>query len=166
MILWIEMGIPARALELEQFSVGATGEALLGSAYELLRDQWRTGDRDRELGLHLMFLAWYLVIEPPSLTGLDEKRVPSVELPAMFSEVHDYFSNSIKGDVELLYVVGLMAHLCSWCIGDYGLWENRSKEYRAAYRRLAPDGILPSVFEKRGYYGHYFAGHARISNGY
>src|SRR5438067_6571505 len=104
------MGIPKQALELEQHSVPPR----LGEAYELIRDAWRGGDRDRDLGLHLIFLAWYLVIEPAHLTGIDEKRTPTADLPLMFNEVHDYFAPSIDRDAEMLYVVGLMAQLCPW----------------------------------------------------
>jgi hypothetical protein len=82
------MAIPAAALELENQSIGASGKPTLGAAYELVRDQWRSGDRDRELGLHLMFLAWYVNLEPPHLTGLDESRVQPGELTAIFNEVH------------------------------------------------------------------------------
>jgi len=71
------MPISAKVMELEIQSVGAHGAPTLGAAYELLRDQWRSGERDRELALHLIFLAWYLNLEPPHLTGLDEARVPS-----------------------------------------------------------------------------------------
>ena len=160
------MGIPSLALELEQRSLGVGGEPRLGEAFELLRNAWRSGDRDRDLGLHLMFLAWYLAIEPPYLTGLDESQTPSIELPPVFSEVHDYFAAGIDRDPEMLYVVGLMARLCPWCIGDVGLWEMRSENYRKAYRRLAPDGIASSAFEGRGFYGDYFAGQSRAAGGY
>ncbi|HEY2749357.1 MAG TPA: hypothetical protein VGL86_32285, partial [Polyangia bacterium] len=67
-------------MELEQRSIGTRGAPALGDAYQVLREQWRAGDRDREVALHLMFLAWYLNIEPPFLTGLDERRTPSTQL--------------------------------------------------------------------------------------
>ena len=160
------MGIPREALDLENRSIGIGAERRLGEAYELLRNAWRAGDRDRDLALHLIFLAWYLNIEPPFLTGVDENRAPSTEMPLLFTEVHDYFAPRIYEDAEMLYVVGLMAHLCEWCVGDASVWKARSEEYRQAYRRLAPDGIAPSVFEGRGFYGNYFAGQCRVVGGY
>jgi hypothetical protein len=99
------MGIPPRALELEQQSLG-TGNPALGEAYEMLRNQWRDGDRDRDLGLHLMFLAWYLEIEPAHLTGRNNDRAPTAQLQSVFAEVYDHFADSIEGDAEMLYVVG------------------------------------------------------------
>lgn len=113
-----------------------------------------------------MFLAWYLNIEPPYLTGLDERRTPSTEMPSVFTDVHDYFASMIHQDAEMLYVVGLMARLCSWWLGDASVWEARSERYQQAYRRLAPAGIAPSVFEGRGFYGDYFAGQSRVVGGY
>ena len=160
------MGIPREALELEQRCIGVGAEPRLGAAYEILRNAWRAGDRDRDLALHLMFLAWYLVIEPAHLTGLDEERTPSTEMPLVFTEVHDHFASTIDHDPEMLYVVGLMAQLCPWCIGDVAVWEARSEQYRPAYRRLAPNGNAPSIFEGRGFYGDYFAGQCRVVGGY
>jgi hypothetical protein len=160
------MGIPREALELEQRTVGVGAKTRLGEAYELLRNAWRAGDRDRDLGLHLMFLSWYLVIEPAHLTGLDEHRTPSRQMPLLFTEVHDYFAPSMAQDAEMLYVVGLMARLCPWCIGDVTVWDARSDQYRRAYRRLAPTGLAPSIFEGRGFYGDYFAGQCRVAGGY
>lgn len=146
--------------------MGLHGEPTLGAAYEILREDWRRGDRDRELALHLMFLSWYLLAEPPHLTGLDERRVPSSELAPVFNEVHDYMAPAERDDVELLYVVGLMADLFPWMLGDKDAWEQRSREYREMYRRLEPNGLAPSVFDGRGAYGEYFAGQAPVANGY
>lgn len=138
----------------------------LCAAYEILRGEWRRGDRDRELALHLLFLSWYMLIEPPHLTGLDEQRLPSAELVAIFNEIHDYMEPATRGDVELLYVVGLMTSWAPWLVGDYEVWETRSREYQVLYRRLEPNGMDPDNFAGRGAYGDYFAGQARVKGGY
>ena len=165
------MGIPAEALELENRSIGGNGEATLADAYAILRDKWLSGDRDRELGLHLLFLAWYGATEPDHITGFrnpwQENR--TMLLP-VFKEVHDYIEPTIGDDAEMLYVVGLIAHM-DWIMLDDDLeiariWERRAEEYRKRYRRLAPNGIDPMIFENRGAYGDYFAGHARLENAY
>ena len=162
------MGIPARALELELESGirEAHGEPLLGAAYEILRAEWRGGDRDRELALHLMFLSWYLLIEPAHLTGLDEERVSTDELMAVFNEVHEHMALSQSDDAEFLYVVGLMAHLSPWLLGDNAIWEARSNEYLLRYRTLGPNGLDPAVFDERGAYGAYFGSQARVEGGF
>ena len=160
------VAISAAALELEDQSIGAKGAPTLGQAYELLRDQWRSGDRDRELGLHLMFLAWYLLFEPPLLPGLDATRVAEGELRAVFNEVHDVVMLTSATDAETLYVVGLMAHLTPWLLGPEDEWTSRSKSYRLRYRRLVPDGIEPKIFEGRGAYGRYFRHQAAVKHGY
>jgi len=160
------MGIPDRALELEIRSLGSNGEPTLGEAYEVLRACWRSGDRGRELGLHLMFLAWYMLCEPSQYTGLNVKRTPLSELVDRFNEVHDYFAFVVSGDAEMLYAIGLMAYLFPFLLGDERLWEARSREYRAKYRKLAPAGIDPAVFEGRGAYGEYFRHQAKGANAY
>ena len=162
------MAISETALELENQSLGANGRPVLGRAYLLLLDQWKSGERDRELALHLMFLAWYLIIEPPHLTGADHTLASSDELAAMFNEVHDWLlpAGAESDDVEALYTAGLPAHMFAWALGDDSLWEARSRSYRARYRLLAPDGIDPAMFDGRGAYGEYFAGQARVVGGY
>jgi len=157
------MGIPEQAIELELLSLGMHGKPTLGAAYEILLDEWQSGDRNRELGLHLMFLSWYLLIEPSHLTGLNEERISTDELTAIFNEVHEHMTPINNGDAEALYVVGLMADLSPWLLGDNATWKARSSEYRLLYRAMQPDGIDPTVFEDRGAYGAYFASHARIN---
>jgi len=162
------MPISSEAMELENQSLGAHGAATLGPAYVLLRGQWKRGDRDRELALHLMFLAWYLAVEPPYSTGADEALVPSDELQAVFNEVHDCLLPycDATNDAEALYAVGLAAHMFPWALGDEQLWMRRSKTYRARYRQLLPDGIDPAQFDGRGAYGVYYGGQARVGGGY
>lgn len=158
------MGISERAfeLELEAQIWEANGKPTLGAAYEILRDQWCGGDRNRELSLHLMFLSWFLLSEPAHLTGLDEERVSTDELKATFNEVHEHANPTKNGDAEVLYVVALMADFAPWLLGDDAIWESRSREYLSLYRALEPNGIDPTVFDGRGAYGKYFARMARI----
>ena len=162
------MSISPAARELENRYFGDQGEPTLGPALGLILDQWRSGDRERELGLHLLFLAWYLMVEPPFLTGLDETRVSSEELAAVFREVHDWLlpDATATQDAEVLYVTGLMASLAPWLLGDSEEWTRRSEAYRTRYRELMPSGLDPQVFEGRGAYGEYFSSQAGVKRGY
>jgi len=162
------MAISEAALDLENQSLGANGRPVLGRAYELLRDSWRAGDRDRDLALHLMFLAWYLIIEPAHLTGADPALASSDELVNMFNQAHDWLlpAGAESDDAEALYTAGLAAHMFSWALGDHSVWEARGLSYRVRYRQLAPAGIDPTVFDGRGAYGEYFARQARVVGGY
>lgn len=158
--------LPADALALENRAIGRGGEPTLAGAYEILLREWRNGVRERELGLHVAFLAWYMLVEPPFLTGLEEARMPSSPLAEVFREVHDYFAPGQHSDAETLYVFGLMAHLFPSVLGDETTWEARSRQYRIAYRKLQPDGIRPEVFAARGFYGNYFAEQALVKGDY
>jgi hypothetical protein len=162
------MSINEKALELERQSIGPDGAPTLGPAYELLRDQWCSGERDRELALHLFFLAWYVNIEPAHLTGLDEQRLVEGELVAIINEVHDWVlpNGAASDDIEALYVAGLPAQMFPWVLGDNGLWTARSIAYRSRYRQLAPDGLDPAVFEGRGAYGDYYGGQLQVVGGF
>lgn len=158
----IEMN--ARALELEMQSIGMKGRKRLPAAFAIHQDEWKLGNRDRELALHLGFIAWYLNVEPPFLTGLDQTTLSTRELTTALLDAHDWLlpAGLASSDFEALYVFGLMGHLYAWACGDEQTWIARAEVYRARYLALAPAGIVPSVFEGRGAYGDYFAHHARL----
>ena len=149
------MPIPQEALELENRSIGVDGEPTLADAYEILKKQWCEGDRDRELGLHLMFLAWYGLIEPGHLTGFSENEQLTQELNQTLTEVHVYFEPQIYQDAEMLYVFGLAAEMFWYMFDDAPAWEQRAKDYQKRYRALAPNGIDLEIFQNRGAYGEY-----------
>src|SRR5688572_17586554 len=100
------MALPEAILALENRSIGARGEPTLGEALELAAAEWRSGDRDRELRLHLLFLCWYCSVEPPVLTGLDESRAP--DMARLFQQVYSSLAAATPDDPELLFTVGLM----------------------------------------------------------
>jgi hypothetical protein len=160
------MPIPQKALELENRSIGVNGEPTLADAYVILKEQWRDGGRDRETGLHLMFLAWYGLVEPGHLTGFSEIEELKRELNQTLKEVHAYFEPQIYQDAEMLYAFGLAAHMFWFMFDDASAWEKRGVEYRRRYRALAPKGIDPKIFRNRGAYGEYYAGQAKVEGGY
>lgn len=162
------MAISAAGMALENENVGPNGKPTLGAAFEVFHAQWKSGERDRELALHLMFLAWYLFIEPSHLTGLEDGRIPDDSLAAVFNTAHDWLlpTGADTDDIEALYTAGLPARMFPWALGDHSLWTKRSEVYRVRYRQLAPGGISPAVFEGRGAYGEYFADQASVVGGY
>jgi hypothetical protein len=160
------MPIPQFALELENRSIEPSGAPTLAAAYQVLKREWDTGNRDREILLHLLFLAWYGLAEPAHITGFDMSDTLAGELRETFTLVHTYVQPSIVTDAEMLYVVGLMAHLFPYLLGETQRWQERSEHYRNQYRALVSDGLRPNVFEGRSAYGAYFAGQVQLRNGY
>ena len=162
------MNWPDTILALENRSIGADGEPTLGQALELAAAEWDAGNRDRELRLHLLFLAWYCNLEPSHITGFDEATdCSSDRLAALFSAVYETFAESILDDAEALFVVGLIARHTSWLLGgDHETWDARGRDFRVRYRELVPDGLEPSVFEGRGAFGDYFGDQARVPGGF
>lgn len=155
------MGISEKALELELMSID--GAPSLAAAFAIHHHDWLMGPHDREVSLHLNFLAWYLIIEPEHLTGFADSRGSADMLARVFRATHDCLlpDGDASRDSEALYVTGLAAQMFPWALGDEGAWMHRATRYRARYRELLPTGISPSVFEGRGAYGEYFAGQAR-----
>jgi len=160
------MSIPTQALELENRNNGIDGEPTLSAAYDMLKTCWRSGDRDREIALHLFFLSWYGLIEPSYLTGFEDRPDIREDLNKMLAETHDYLEPLTSNDAEILYIAGLAAHLFWFMFGDAEAWRQRALDYRTCYRMLAPNGIDPAVFHNRGAYGHYYAHQAGVKDGY
>src|ERR1051326_3507426 len=121
------MAIPPQALALENAHVGPNGQPTLAEAFELLSDQWGAGDRDRELALHLLFISWYGLVEPEHITGFQGDEDTTSMLRVAFNDVYQYVAKGIERDPEMLYVVGLMANLAPWALGDANEWESRSE---------------------------------------
>ncbi len=112
------MPLPQFALELENRSLGPAGEPTLAAAYQVLKREWDAGNSDRESLLHLLFLTWYGLAEPVHITGFDISDTLTDELRETFNLVHTYIQPSITTDAEMLYVVGLMAHLFPYLLDD------------------------------------------------
>lgn len=160
------MPISQRALELENRHIVENGEPTLAAAHEILKEDWRHGDRDHELGLHLMFLSWYGIIEPGHMMGFVENPALTQELNQTFSQVHTYFEPQIYQDAEALYAFGLATRMFWFMFDDPSLWEQRAEEYQQLYRSLEPNGINPEIFRNRGAYGDYYSGQAKVRDGY
>lgn len=109
------MPIDPIALELEN-RFHLDGSPTLARAYALLRDAWASGQRDRDLALHLFFLGWYCIVEPGNLTGAEDDPVELADFAAIANEVHDWLLPDGDGsdDVEALYVVSTAARMFSW----------------------------------------------------
>ena len=160
------MPIPQEALDLENRNSGANGEPTLAKAWDILKEQWDNGDRGRELGLHLMFISWYGIIEPTHITGFPTTIESDAKLNQVLDSVHEFFEPAIKDDAEMLYTVGLPAQMFWYMFSNPEKWERIAAEYRALYRHLEPNGINPKVFEGRGAYGEYYAMQSAGEGGY
>ena len=125
--------------------------------YQNLRERWRAGERDREQGLHLLFLAWMHWAEPDFLTGMAHD--PGAQ--ALWHEIFDHFAGEASTDAEFLWVAGLMATIAPWALGVERIWQAASERLRARAKALNPAGFAPEQFEGRGEYGKYFAHQAR-----
>jgi hypothetical protein len=160
------MTISAATLAAEVGAYRKDGTATLAEAYRRLLGQWNLGDHDREVGLHLLFLSWYGLVEPMFITGFEENDTVSEGLRGTFNRVYSAMEPSLASDAEFLFVVGLMAHLFPGALGKPEEWEHRAEEYRRKIRSLAPSGLDPASFSDRGAYGLYFGSQAGVHEGY
>ena len=122
-------------------------------SYTELKARWLAGERDRELGLRLMFFAWMHWADPPFVTGLKEDP----EAADLWREAFAYLGGESSTDAEFLFVSGIMAELFSWALGDEENWRQRGQQMKARATSLQPTALPLSTFKNRGEYGTYFA---------
>lgn len=131
------------------------------TTYEALKSRWRAGERDRELGLQLMFFSWMHWADPPFVTGLTEDP----EAGQLWRDVFAYMGGEDSADVEFLFVGGLMAGLVPYALGDEAEWAVRGSRMKKRAIELRPLTYLQGAFDDRGEYGEYFShqlrGHLR-----
>ena len=160
------MGFPESAMIAEQQGWGNQGRQTLADAYHILKREWDGGNHEREVGLHLLFLSFYGLVEPQKFTGFREDEATYRALRTTFEQVHASFERPYANDAEFLYVVGLIANMFAEWLGDAARWRQIAVDYRPRYRALAPAGLNPAVFTDRGAYGDYFRGHVQVADGY
>ena len=125
--------------------------------WNILLSQWQDGARSREAALRLLFLSWYSCSEPTILSGLDGVE-PHKEF---IDEVFEFLGGENADDVEILFVVAVMAEVAAWCLGDEHRWERVAINFRSRLNGSVP---APDIFAERGTYGEYFAHHARVQS--
>jgi hypothetical protein len=160
------MPIPTEVLELENRNLGTDYEATLAEAYKILRSEWDDGNRVREVGLHLMFIAWYGIIEPSHITGFTNSDEEEHELNQILFDVHEYFKEKMQDDAEMLYAFGLMASMEYYMLEHSEYWEKIGAEYQQLYRALAPNGLDPLIYKNKGAYGEYYEMQSQTPGGY
>lgn len=139
--------------EVESRYTCRNGEPSLGEAFAMLQERWKSGNRDRETALRLLFLSWYSCSEPTWLTGLPDDQNTSI----IFTDTFAALGGEQSSDAEVCFTVGLMAELFPWCIGDETHWLAVGAKLSSRARELSPQGFLPTLFAGRGAYGEYFA---------
>ena len=155
------MEFPQEILELENRDKGRFGEHTLYEAYELLKEYWENGNNDREIGLHLAFITWELIVEQWSSVGYFGIQYDIEEKIEEFLSIRDHFNILNSGDAELYYSFGLMLSLFPNYFGNEDDILELAKRYQDKYMEILPEGIQPEIFINRGLYGEYFEHHAR-----
>jgi|SRR5215216_716748 len=126
------------------------GAPSLGKALNMLLDRWKSGERDEETALRLLFLLWYNIVEPINLTGLSQETDSS-----LFVTIFREAGGASQARPVILFAVGKMAEMFPWAIGDEKEWGDRSRRLIDKAIREEPD-ISAETFAGRGAAGDYF----------
>lgn len=137
----------------EQGYVGREGRPVLGEAFDMWQARWAAGERDRETALRLLFLSWYARCEIPFLTGLPVEH----DTAGICADTFASLGGKDTSDAEVCFVVGFMADLFPWCLGNETQWKEVGKLLADRAAMLQPGGPPVSVFAGRGAYGEYFS---------
>ena len=121
--------------------------------YLALKLAWLAGERDRELGLHLLFFAWMHWADPPFVTGLEDDP----EAERLWLEVFDSMGGDASTDAEFLFVAGIMAETFPHVLGEERQWAARGLAMRCRAMKLQSRGVPLGTFDNRGEYGEYFS---------
>ncbi len=139
--------------DLEQQYLPPNCKPTLGRALELLWDRWEAMKRDKETALRLLFLAWYVNVEPPFLTGFSD----DLDSGEIFQRVFIDVGGANCPEAEILFAVGTLCLLAPWSIGPEEKWRAIGEECLDAARKLGHDSYAADHFRHRGVYGDYFA---------
>ena len=121
--------------------------------YKKLKTRWLAGERDRELGLRLMFFAWMHWADPAFVTGLTDDP----EAQELWRDAFEYSGGETSMDAEFLFVAGIMAELFPHALGDEKEWSQRGSRMKSRAMNLQATALPLSTFDGRGDYGQYFA---------
>jgi hypothetical protein len=135
----------------------------LADCFATLVAAWTRGVRDREVALHLMFIASHGLVEPTFITGFgkpESKLAPEEAsvLRHVFAETTHYLMDAWPGDPEILFVLGITFRMFGAVLRDEHLLLARENIERSYSHADCPD---PAIFRTRGGYGRYYGAQAR-----
>lgn len=126
------------------------GERSLGRAIAYLSKRWLHGCTDRDTALHLVFLTWYSLLEPPRLTGAN----PTQEQLEAAASTIDYFIE-FGADKSAKFVLNHLLDSAAWAMpGEASNWRDVVKTDE---RTHSPTTNGVQVLEERGLIATYFA---------
>jgi hypothetical protein len=124
------------------------------TAFAILLKAWRSGPRDRELALHLMFRVWSLQGSGDIDDSLDLQTVHEA-----FKEPYDYLGGKASDSGVFLLAAG---HMISLFDHRTGLTLDHAEACLKRFLKLFPHGIPAAEFERRGDFGDYFLGRIAV----
>lgn len=125
---------------------------MLGKAHQLFMKRWKSGARNRETALRLLFLNWLALVEPPFLTGLDDEEINK----EFNKELFYYLGGELSNDPEFLLVLSVMWEIGEWVLGEEKFWNEVGKNFCRRLSSIDKTPLSKEVFKNRGEYGHYF----------
>ena len=125
--------------------------------FEHLTSSWNARSLSKDERFRLLFYSWYLMAEPPYLTGFCESKQAEVDPKITFQEIFESTPESVKEEPEFLFIVGTMAKLFPSLLGDEKVWAQRAKEYLLKCRAEYPEWMNSKSFETNDQYDEYFS---------
>ena len=84
----------------------------------MLEKEWASGKRDTHIARRILFLAWYAVVEPSFVTGIDS--TPYVK--QVWHELLSVVERSAQNNLESALILGYMASFAPYVFGSDDVW--------------------------------------------
>jgi hypothetical protein len=90
----------------------------LGEELAMLEKEWASGKRDIHLARKILFIAWYVVVEPSSVTGIES--TPYVK--QVWDELLSVVERSAQNNLESSLILGYMISFAPYVFGPDDVW--------------------------------------------
>lgn len=122
----------------------------LSEELTILEKQWSSGKQDVPTARRILFVAWYVAVEPAFITGFDST-------PPFVMQVRDRLlsvvEESAKADLESALVLGYMASFAPYAFGSSDQWLLKAQALlENAYRIAGKQNRRNNEISRIGYH--------------
>ena len=108
----------------------------LSKELTVLENQWAAGKRDVSIARRILFISWYVAIEPSFVTDMDDTP-PSVK--QVWDEVLSVAERSAQNDLESALVLGYMISFSPYIFGPNETWLPKAQSLLENAYRIAEE---------------------------
>jgi hypothetical protein len=122
----------------------------LSEELTVLENQWAAGKRDASIARRILFISWYVAVEPSFVTDMDGTP-PSVK--QVWDDVLSVAESSAHNDLESALVLGYMISFAPYVFGSDEMWLPKAETLlETAYKIAEEHNRTKSELGQIGYH--------------